>query len=549
LSTTAGVTPPGVASSSDRNCNNCPAQLKPGAQAATLGANTGGPVCGIKLLPLVSPKQGSKLGERVMSDIAEKCEKFGTKVDSFRNSPTTDVLPLQVGLATAEPTPDAYQSGARCTSCVNFVPAPVVSEKTGWTTGLCKATGYLMPDNRQSANARSCGKYARRSPAHRADLTDFMFFPQYSEKYGQVDERKKFALALDNFVAPDKFENERPLTPGLADLMLRRGIRAWREIKDPHGYGEPVYLPIFDANAKVPVLDKDGKSTGEFKELFTDLDRELIPRAGQPERPEFYADHGQLLYRQAVLWMKLDETPAWWGQGGVGKTEFARHLAFLMGLPFRRLNITGSTELDDLVGKLLFEGGETVFHYGRLPVAWRNPGILLLDEPNTGPADVWQVIRPLTDNSRLLVVDVNKGERITRHADCYFALAMNPAWDPRNVGTQTLGDADGSRLMHMAFTLPPPELEMEILRRRAKLDGYDVPEDLLRHAMAVAQEIRQLSDDGTLHTTWGLRHQIKLVRAFRWFDPMSAYRIAAGDAMEPSQFEALLTIIKAHFGG
>jgi len=176
------------------------------------------------------------------------------------------------------------------------------------------------------------------------------------------------------------------------------------------------------------------------------------------------------------------------------------------------------------------------------------PGILLLDEPNTGPPDVWQVIRPLTDNSRMLVLDQNSGERVRRHPDCYFALAMNPAWDPRNVGTQTIGDADGSRLMHVFFQLPPAPVEKEILKRRAKLDGYEPDDMILDRLMAVAGQIRDLSNDGQLHTTWGLRHQIKVIRAMQWFEPLMAYRLAVGDSMEPMQWEIIVTIIKQYFG-
>src|SRR6266496_4721016 len=96
-------------------------------------------------------------------------------------------------------------------------------------------------------------------------------------------------------------------------------------------------------------------------------------------------------------------------------------------------------------------------------------------------------------------------------------LAANPAWDPRNVGANQIGDADSSRLMSVKFTLPPPPLEKKIIKARVALDKWEIPENQLRMLMQVATDLRALSDDGTLPISWGIRVQIKVARALRWF--------------------------------
>jgi MoxR-like ATPase len=521
--------PQGTRKTGGRSCTTCPAFLSGRDQTVNLGSNLNGPICGIKMLPLVMPKQGADTSKRVLSHVATNCDKYGTDV-KFEPLSLAAAPDLRVGMdADLEEPPAEQPSTPSCYTCANYVNSQVVQGETGWTGSICRATGNLMPDNRLDNYSKKCGRWTRRvgpSSDRQPKLQTFTFFPQFSGNFGIVDVTANYRISLDHFIDPTKYQTDRPVS----ERAKQRGIRAWRQIVDPDGYGEPVYLPVYDI------------------ERFPEAERVLVPRTGDSEHPELYADHGQLTYTMAVLWMKLDETPAWWGQGGTGKTEFARHLAWMMCLPFHRINITASTEVDDLAGKILFENNETVIHYGRLSEAWGKPGIILLDEPNTGPPEVWQIIRPLTDNSRLLILDMLKHERIKRHLDCYFTLAMNPPWDMRNVGTQTIGDADGSRLMHMYFSYPPEDLEREIIQRRCKLDGWEVPPDQMRALMKVTKELRDASDTGVLHSTWGVRHNLKVARALRWFTPIKAYWRAVGDYLEPSQRDVVHTIVKSQFG-
>jgi hypothetical protein len=130
-----------------------------------------------------------------------------------------------------------------------------------------------------------------------------------------------------------------------------------------------------------------------------------------------------------------------------------------------------------------------------------------------------------------------------------MGLAMNPAWDAINVGAQTIGDADGSRLLHLFMELPPPEIEKEIIRTRCKFDGWDITDAQLNTIMAIAADLRGLVESGSLPISWGIRPQIKVARAARWFDLIQAYRMGAADYLEPQAQEEMLNVVRAHAEG
>lgn len=513
--------------SGPRTCKKCPSFLADQKQRDTMGTDVSGPICAIRMLPLIMPRQPTDAQNRAMSHVASDCSHFGKDVD-LKVMPNEYAPTLNVGMDKVAINSVADdQTNARCSDCVHYVRSQEVQADTGWTASLCKASGGLMLDSRLNFYARSCGTFKRRvGPAPRSgNLSSFVFFPYFSNTFGKVDAAAAYRKAVKEQLHPSQYPTDREVTAS----QKARGIRAWRKITDPEGYGAPTYLPIYDPAA------------------FSEDLRSLIPVPDGDNRPDLYADYGGNLYSIAVIWRELDETPALWGAGGTGKTEFGNYLAWLMQAPYHRISIHAASELDDIMGKMLFEGGETKFHYGRFPRAWKSPGIIQLDEPNTGPNELWQALRPLTDNSKILVLDQNKNERIPRGPDTYLKMAMNPSWDPRNVGANVLGDADSSRLMHMFFELPPPEIEVAIIQVRLESDGWQLSDQQVRSLMAVATDLRQASASGSLHTSWGIRHQIKVARALKWFSPIAAYRRAVGDALEPSQLEFVLGAVGANF--
>lgn len=485
----------------------------------SIGSN----VCGRFGIPLDRPGGDPAAMRKQHEHFASTCGAHGLPMPPVPVEKRFQVaLPDPVQREVLDDSNPAKTACRSCAACTHYVRDDIVAEEYGWTIGMCSAKGKLVLTQDLTREAAGC-EFRQWGPV-RTSTAGVMLLPEYEDDFGAVDVFRAFTAARDEMVDPREYETDAPVSSD----DVASGIRAWRKIVDPES-GNEVWLPIFRAD------------------YFPPEEQALIPQTGDDEHPELYVDHFGGVYLAAVCWSELDETPALWGQAGTGKTELFRHLAWLMQVPFRRISITGSTELDDLAGKMRFNKDRgTYFQRGRLPQAWTTPGVICIDEPNTGAPDVWQFLRPLTDNSKQLVLDMNEGEVIKRHENAYLGMAMNPSWDVRNVGTIELGDADANRLFHISVPLPPEPLEKEIIRARVKLDGWEIDDRRLKMLMDIARDIRALAEDGTISISWAIRPQIKVARALRWFDTITAYKRAVGDYLEPQAQEHLLNAVRAH---
>lgn len=506
-----------------KSCANCPSFLEPAAAVSKFRKSTGSPMCGRYGHVLGKPGLPKQQADKLHQYFAEKCDSFGEPLPPIPVEKRMQVMLPDPLTRENLPTPQEQEAVRTCAMCVNFVRDDVVAGELGWTAGACAAKGKLILSNQQVYEAKNC-EYRKFGPI-RQSTAGLHLMPEYEDAFQvNADPVRAYFKNRDNFVDPRDYETNRPVS--VEDEAV--GIRAWRRVIDPEGTGLEVYLPIYR-------LD-----------YFSEVEQAKVPVTGDDEHPELYIDHFGGVYTVGVAWTELDETPTLWGGAGAGKTELFRHMAWLMCLPFERVSITGSTELDDLAGKMLFVDNKTTFQYGRVVKAWSKPCVLCVDEPNTGMPDVQQFFRPMFDNSKQLVIDQNNGERMTRHVDCFPGLAMNPAWDPKNVGTAQLSDADINRLFHTYVELPPASLEREIIVNRVKEDGWEMTPEQLDMVMRIAEEIRGLCDEGTLPISWMIRPQIKVARALKWFSPVTAYKRAVADSLEPEAQTALLDVVRAH---
>lgn len=507
-----------------KTCLTCPSFVPPGnEQRNFFGKNVGVEMCARFGKPLASLKTPTKTLDDVAQNTAKNCAEHGKPRPMSADWNHPDFLKVALPITDIS-SPNKQELVSSCNSCEHMVAASAVSQELGFPASMCAIKGKLLLGHRLTIEGRNC-EY-RSFGSSLQTTRNITLFPEYAPDFKPTGDAVKdfYAARAAGFVDPVDYVTDKEVTPE----EYESGIRAWREIKDPHT-DNSVHLPIYR-------LD-----------FFSEREQAKVPRTGDDEHPEDYVDHNFLTYKIAVLWLHLDETPALWAQAGVGKTEFFRYMAWLMCLPFERISITGSTELDDLAGKMHYSPEKgTYWKDGRLVEAWSKPCILCVDEPNAGQPDVWQFLRPMTDNSKQLVIDQNEGEARKRNDDCYLGLAMNPAWDPKYVGAQVLSDADANRLMHVHVEMPPRKLEEEILRKACERDGYDVPNETIKTVMDIAADLRSLCDEDTLPITWGIRPQLKVARALRWFDYLSAYRMASADFLEPEAQEQLLDVVRTH---
>lgn len=512
------------------SCLSCPSLIAPddlAGQRRVAGQPTGAALCGRYALP-VQIQLG--IGDALPRMLAWLCSHRGEKMPP-EPLPAPEHLRILADRPTGvEKTPPGGEKPLSCHGCAHFLTPARVRDQLGFPLGLCSVDGLIVPTGRAMAVAKDCATPLLGRP-DRVVLTPSDLGEGWRDHVTVIpvdgSPVSRRVQSSPEIVEPSTY----PTDAEVSAEDTARGIRAWRSIADPQGKGEPVLLPVFDAA------------------FFDDIDRSKIPVTGDDEHPELYRDHLGLLYTVAVLWRHLGETPALNGQAGSGKTTLFRYAAWIMQLPFERVSVTNSTELDDLAGRATFSKEEgTGFAYGRIPLAWGRPCVLTLDEPNVGPPDVWQFIRPLTDTAKQLVLDMNRGERIAKHEHCFFGMSFNPAWDMRNVGAHEIGAADSSRLMHIAVPAPDDATEREIIVQRCAVDGYAIDTPTVDALLGIAADLRGMYEEDTLPIHWGVREQVKVARNTRWFDLERSYRLAAGDFLDPQACEMLLAVVKSHDG-
>lgn len=505
-----------------KSCLSCPSYLDSSATVAYFGKGANAPRCaayGTFLgLPDASPQQAALSAEMA----AKNCDGYGKPRP--RSAPASPQMAVFLPDALAARFPalendDPLKRSVRaCIQCVNFVPDDVVARETGLSVGICRAKGTAVLSTERAQTARGC-EIRRFGTNAQPTVLNLLPMPWIRPVVPTPP-----PAPTPVFIEPTDYPSDLPITDG----DKGNGIQAWRRISDPDGYGEDTFLPVFDPDS------------------FTEEERELIPRTGDDNHPESYIDHGGKLYQIAALWTEMDETPTLWGIPGCGKSEVCAHLAWMMSIPFYHFPINEATELDELAGRKEYtpELG-THFVEGRLTKAWPRRSLILVDEPNTGRNEVWTFLRPLITGQRMLTLDIDKGQRKKRGTYTFFAMAMNPAWSPLNVGTSVIGAADASRLMHIEFILPPEDIERRIIADRVRFDGWEIDEARLDFVIKVGTLLRGLCDDGTLSMTWAVRESIKVSRALRWFSPIKAFSVAGADYLEPEQRESFLDMVRS----
>lgn len=512
----------------NKSCETCPSLLTPEQARDRFKRPTGAPMCGRFGYILGYDGQPVADNRELLKSFAENCDHHGqpdpgkaVTLDPRVAEPSSDIIG-------DGPTGATVQS---CNACRNCVKHTTVMNEWGWPLPLCKAKGRLIFEPMIEAKGD-----ARRG----IDPCPWANPGMPSESLVEVELRKEFR---PGFVMNAEMSFQAMLNNGNLNLEpstyvtddevteeeLEAGIRAWRKLQCPWGTGKETFLPIFDPA------------------YFTDEERERIPATGDAHNPELYVDYSDLLWRFAVTTWERDKTLLIQSLPGLGKTEFTYWLAWLMQVPWTRVFFTDSIEWDDIFGKMLFVEGETRWQDGRFTEAFTRPGVICVDEPNLARSEITATLRTSTEKVGTLYLDASvKGEKqkIVRqkHKYCWPVWCANPAWDHRNIGTKELAAADISRLAPAVLETPPPAVERQIIKGTiAKIEGFDIPDDLLTDLMKVSEDLRQMSHDQEFPGTWGIRENLDVAGNLAWYPFEEAFRMSALNYFNP---EIVETIVK-----
>lgn len=503
-----------------RRCTECPSYLPGDDVQDVFGRPVQAPMCSRYGYILGAPKQDPVAADNALMAFADNCDGYGEPALGQPVSISPRVSTVDESVIEAGPTGQVAQT---CHACTNCVKAPAVNNQWGFTLPLCKAKGTLIFN--PTREAKGCDWASPGPPGD--NMWDVELRREFRDNFtfGDSSTALESVLANGNLTAePTLYETDAPVDPESA----ADGIRAWRRITCPHGTGKEIFLPVFDSSENGP---------------FSEVQRGKIPQTGDENHPELYVDYGHLLWKFAVEEWQLENTLLVQSFPGLGKTQFAYYLGWLMQIPVTRIYFSGSIEWDDIFGKPGYNPEEgTYWMDGRYTAAIRKPGIVLVDEPNMAKSEIVATLRTSTEMHRKIYLDAgyarNEEEQerleVPMNKYCFQMWCANPAWDPRNIGTNELAAADISRISPAYLGYPPVEVERQIIRTTLlEVDDYDIPGDLLDDLLKVSDDIRAAAENGDFPGTWGIRENVKVGRKLAWYPFVEAYRMATLNYYEP----------------
>jgi len=188
------------------------------------------------------------------------------------------------------------------------------------------------------------------------------------------------------------------------------------------------------------------------------------------------------------------------GETGTGKTSMVRELASELKRKLIRINLTGQTGVDELIGKFLANEKGTYWIDGLLIQAMKRGAWVVLDEINMALPEILSKLHSLLDDDRKILLNEKDGEMVKPHDDFRFFATMNPC--DEYAGTKELNRAFLSRfpvVLEVVYSVK----EREIIMTRTKVDKPIA--DML---IVLAKELRGQKNRGELSYTCSTRDLI-----------------------------------------
>lgn len=262
-----------------------------------------------------------------------------------------------------------------------------------------------------------------------------------------------------------------------------------------------------------------------------------------PEKQKFIIDNSNTNIEAILYSIQADKTCLLIGETGSGKTSVIRHLANLTNHSFRRVNLNGQTNTDDLLGKWIIKDGSMIWSDGVLVEAMKNGYWLVLDELNSALPEVLFLLQSLLDDDKFIVMPEKNGEIVRPHKDFRLFATMNPAGN--YVGVNELNKALLSRFpIVVNYAYIKPVLEEKILKLHAK---NTTAEDISRIVKA-GGIIRTAYKEGTTSYPFSTRDMIQLVELSTQFDFKTALTFAVLNKNQSESESKFLTDVFSTVG-
>ena len=166
----------------------------------------------------------------------------------------------------------------------------------------------------------------------------------------------------------------------------------------------------------------------------------------------------------------MDDRTAWYplieGETGSGKTVVLEAWAASRQLPYYRVPMNNAVTVDELLGCVVLDDGETKWVDGILVHFMRNGGLLVLDEINAIRPDATFPLHSLMDGGRQVTLLTKDGECVKANNDFFLAATMNPGYKD----TSDLNDAFKGRWCILPEWNHDPRVENKLIKNKVVLD-------------------------------------------------------------------------------
>lgn len=175
------------------------------------------------------------------------------------------------------------------------------------------------------------------------------------------------------------------------------------------------------------------------------------------------------------------------GPTGCGKTRFVEHMAWRLKRGLVTVSCHDDLTANDLTGRYLIRGGETIWQDGPLTRAVRCGAICYLDEIVEARQDTVVVIHPLADDRRILPLE-KTGEILSAAPGFGLVISYNPGYQHL---MKDLKPSTRQRFVAIEFGFPPAPVEKRIVAHEAGIDAIQAGD-----LVALAGRLRNLRDRG-----------------------------------------------------
>ena len=198
------------------------------------------------------------------------------------------------------------------------------------------------------------------------------------------------------------------------------------------------------------------------------------------------------------------------GPTGSGKTSIIRYLSHKTHNAYRRIQLNGSTGVDNFVGRWLINDKGTYWQDGILTSAMRNGEFLLVDEINAALPEILFILHSVMDDEHSLILDEKGNEIVKPHPDFRLFAAMNPCED--YAGTKEMNRALVDRFpIVLEIPYPKPKEEKIIVAAHTQLNDKTTKtgeRSILQRMIELANTLRKMNDDAQLVFTCSTRQLI-----------------------------------------